>query len=84
MLEKCANPGLAHFLILGADVIPEVDGHDGSFVVLMDDQGESVREHDFLVRDIDVLGLRGPRETSKSNSTNNRMRILPPKRLGCS
>ena len=44
--------GLAGFLVLGADVIPGIDGDDGSFVVFVDQNGETVAEDKFGVGDV--------------------------------
>ena len=36
--KRCAKPVLPADLVLRADVVPDVDGHDGRGVVLGDDQ----------------------------------------------
>ena len=57
MLEQVGEPGLAEFLVLRADVVPDVDGDDGRLAVFMNDQGEPVVEHELFVRDVDFLGM---------------------------
>jgi hypothetical protein len=51
------EPRLPPLLILGADVVPEVHGYDGRFMVLVHDQGEPIIEHELLIGNVDVLGL---------------------------
>ena len=63
VLEEMGEAGLAGALVLGADVVPDVDGDDGRFVVLVDDQGESVFEDEFLVGNIDGAYLGIDRRT---------------------
>ena len=67
VFEQMCEPGFAGLLILGANVVPEVDGHDRRLMVLMHDQSQSVVEHEFLVRDIDVLGLGQPADREHNN-----------------
>jgi hypothetical protein len=38
-------------------MVPNVDGDDGGLVVLVDYDRESVRQDEFLVRDVNGLGL---------------------------
>jgi hypothetical protein len=57
VLEEVREAGLAGLLVLGPDVVPDVDGHDGGLVVFVDDDGEAVVQHEFLERDIDAGGL---------------------------
>ena len=52
VLEEMGETGLAGFFVFGADVIPGVDGDDGSFVVFVDDDGETVGEDEFGVGDV--------------------------------
>ena len=42
VLEQVGEAGLARDLVLGADVVPDVHGHDGREVVLDDDQAQAV------------------------------------------
>jgi hypothetical protein len=74
---------LSGLLVLGADVIPQVDRHDGRFVILMHDHGQSVVENELLVRDIDVLGLRksAGRKGEKQNETNETHDATPQQRV---
>ena len=44
MLEQVREAGLARDLVLGADVVPDVDRHDGREMVLGDDQAQAVGE----------------------------------------
>ena len=77
VLEEVGEAGLALDLVLGADVVPDVDGDDGREVVLGDDQAQAVGQA--LVAEADdgdghaerILGRRwvspdcrpGPRES---------------------
>jgi len=58
VLEKVCEAGLSWLFVLGADAIPQVHGHNGRFVVFVDDQDETVVEHEFLVGNVNILGLR--------------------------
>ena len=42
VLEEVREPGLARLLVLGSDVVPDVDRNDRSEVVLGDDQAQAV------------------------------------------
>ncbi len=42
VLEEVGEAGLAGLLVLGADVVPEVDGHDGRDVVGRHDDAQAV------------------------------------------
>ena len=57
------------FLVRGPDVIPDVDGHDGHAVVLVQDHGEAVRQREHLVGDRDSRGglLRGDRRRRETS-----------------
>ena len=44
VLEEVGEAGLAPDLVLGSDVVPEVDRDDGGQVVLGDDDAQSVVE----------------------------------------
>ncbi len=44
VLEEVGEPGPARLLVLGADVVPDVDGDDGGLVVLVDHQRQPVLE----------------------------------------
>ena len=50
VFEQMGKPGAATTLIARADVIPEVDGHQGHAVVFVHDHGEAVVEHEFFMR----------------------------------
>jgi hypothetical protein len=52
--ESC----LAQLLVIGADMIPDVHGYDGRFMVLVHDQDESIVEHKLLVRNVYIVILR--------------------------
>jgi hypothetical protein len=41
-------------LILAAHVVPDVHGDNGRFVILVYDQSQAVRQHEFLVGNIDL------------------------------
>jgi hypothetical protein len=57
VLEQVRKTGLPGLLVLRAHVIPDVEGHDGGFVILVNDQGETVLEHEFLVGDVNIGSL---------------------------
>ena len=62
VFEEMSETGLAGFLVFGTDVIPGIDGDDGSFVVFVDQNGETVTEDKFGVGDVgdgDGVGLGG-------------------------
>ena len=59
VFEEVGETGLAGFFVFGADVIPGVDGDDGSFVVLVDQDGEAVIEDKFGVRNVGNGDFRG-------------------------
>src|SRR5215472_19130345 len=44
----------ARLLVFRADVIPDVHGDDGRLVVFVDDQRETVVEHEFFKGDVDL------------------------------
>jgi ribulose 1,5-bisphosphate synthetase/thiazole synthase len=56
VFEQVREPGFARPLVFRADVVPDVDGHDGRFVIFVNHQGEAVREDESLEGDIDILG----------------------------
>ena len=51
VLEQVGEAGLAGLLVLGADVVPEVDRHDRRQVVLGDDDAQAVGEAGITERD---------------------------------
>ncbi len=57
VFEEVGEAGLAGLLVFRADVVPDVDGHDGGFVIFVHDDGEAIVEHEFLVGDIHAGGL---------------------------
>ena len=57
VLEQVREAGLAGLLVLGPDVVPNVDGHDGGLMIFVNEHGQAVVEHEFLVRDVDAGGL---------------------------
>jgi hypothetical protein len=65
VFKQVGEPGLAGVFVLRPDVVPDVHGHDGRLVILMDDQGEAISEDEFLERNIDVLGVSYERQESK-------------------
>ncbi len=67
VLEEMGEAGLAGALVLGAHVVPDVDGDDGRLVVLVDDEGESVFQDEFLVGHIDGAYLGVDRRTGDGN-----------------
>ena len=59
VFEQVGEAGLAGFLVLRADVVPDVDGNDRRLVVFMHDQPQPVGQRVFGVRNLDVGGERG-------------------------
>jgi hypothetical protein len=55
MLEEMGKAGPAPLLVLRADVVPDVHGHDGGLVVLVNDHSEAVVENELLERDLYVV-----------------------------
>ena len=55
VLEKMGEAGLSRLLIFRSDVIPGVNGYDRRLVVLMDDHGQPVVEHEALIGNIDFF-----------------------------
>jgi hypothetical protein len=52
VLEQVGEPCVARPFILGSDVIPEVDGHDRTAVVLVQQHVETVGERVLGERDV--------------------------------
>jgi hypothetical protein len=50
------EPRLARAFVLRSDVIPDIYRHDGRFVILVNDERQSVRQNELLKWNIDVLG----------------------------
>jgi len=67
MFEQVREPGLAWLLVLRADVIPDVDGYDGCFMVFMHDQGEPIIQYELLVRNVNIPILRLHKSTGGKN-----------------
>ena len=62
VLEEMGETGVAGFFVLGADMIPGVDGDDGGLVVFVDEDGEAVMENEFGVGNVgdgDGVGFGG-------------------------
>ena len=57
VLEQVGEPGLAGDLVLGADVVPQVDGDDRSEMVFRDDDAQAIIE--VLVAESDLRDGRG-------------------------
>ena len=49
--NRCANPVRPSFLVAGADLVPGIDGHDRSRVILVEDDLEPVRQRVLLELD---------------------------------
>ena len=64
VLEEVGEPGLARLLVLGADVVPEVDGDDRRYPVGRDDDAQSVGERVLAEADVDGAAHRGRRVTA--------------------
>jgi hypothetical protein len=59
VLEEVGETGFAGLLVLRADMIPDVDGDDGGFVVLIDQKREPVLQNEFFVRNVDLFAEVG-------------------------
>ena len=68
VLEEMSEPRFAQLLVLGPDVIPEVDVNHRKLVILVEDHIESVGEREFLERKLrngfvfHLPGVSGQRE----------------------
>ncbi len=60
MFEQVRKAGLAGLLVLRPDVVPHVDRHDRSLVILMDDYRQSVVQYEPRVGNINLFGLATP------------------------
>src|SRR6266436_2333267 len=63
VLEQVREPRAPGPLVLGAHMVPDVDGDDRRLVVLVDEQRQTVFQHETLIRDGDGRGCgraRGP------------------------
>ena len=58
VLEQMSETGAARPLVLGADVIPDIHRDDRRLVILMDDQGQPVGQHEALKGNVEG-GRRG-------------------------
>ena len=56
MFEQVRETGFPGFFVLGANVIPDIHGHDRRLVVFVDDQAQAVVERVFGEVDIDIGG----------------------------
>ncbi|MNE56842.1 hypothetical protein D3C80_1517780 [compost metagenome] len=54
MFEQVGEARTAGRLVLGPHVIPDVDRHDRRLVVLVDDQGQTVRQHHLGEGDVHI------------------------------
>ena len=81
VLEEVREPGLARLLVLGADVVPDVDGDDRREVVLRDDEAQAVGEA--LVGERHGRDRGGRHEVGSRVRTGGRgVRPIVPRRLG--
>ena len=53
VLKQMGKTGLARLLILGTDMIPEIDRHDGCLVILVNDQRQTILENKLSVGNVD-------------------------------
>ena len=79
VLEQVGEAAAPRALVLGAHVVPDVDGRDRRLVVLVDQERESVGQDVALVRDVDRLtgetGRRqGDEEQDREESAHRRAR----------
>ena len=54
VLKQMSKSGFADLLVLRAHVVPDVYRHDRRLVILVDDEGQAVVEHELLERDVDL------------------------------
>ena len=59
MLEEVREAGLAGLLVLGADVVPEVDGHHRREVVGRDDDAQAVGQRVLAEADVGAVAHDG-------------------------
>ena len=64
MLEQVRKPGLPGPLVLGAYVVPDIDGDDGCLVVFVNDQAQPILQDKSLVGNINCGRLRMQHGTS--------------------
>ena len=83
VLEQVREPGLAALLVLRPDVVPDVDRHDGSFVVLVDDDREPVREHELHIRDVNRHVLRRSGQAQRQAGRQGKNQMSPHKGYSC-
>ena len=58
VLEEVREPGLARLLVLAADVVPQVHGHDGGGAIRRDDDAQSVVQAVTLEGDLEHAFLQ--------------------------
>ncbi len=58
MLEQVSEPGAARHLVFRADVIPHINRYDRCLPVFVDDQRQTVVQHELLVGDFEFVGVR--------------------------
>ena len=56
VFEQVRKARLARFFIFRADVVPDVDGHDGRFVIFVHDHAQTVLQDELLVGNVDLVG----------------------------
>ena len=59
MFEEMREPGLALGFVLGADIVPDRDRHDGRLAIGMDDHAQPVGQRELLMRDLHLVHQRG-------------------------
>ncbi len=72
VFKQVREAGFAGLLVLGADVVPDVDGDDRRLVVLVDNQPETVVERVFGVGNFNVGGRRDGSDGHKSKRRDGR------------
>ncbi len=86
MLEQVGKAGLAHRLVLGADVVPHADPDHGRLAVLMDDHRQSIGEAKGLMRDrhlVDQSGDRHRRARHRRRCVRHRRGATVAHRIRC-
>ena len=80
VLEQMGETRLARLFVFGANVIPDVHGHDRRLAILMHNQREPIRQDKFRVRDFNGIRgafLRGERARNKTRQRNCQNNFAP-------
>ena len=58
VFKEMGKSGAAWILIFGSYMIPDIYGHNRRFVVLMDDNPQSVIQHKLRIGNVNITGPR--------------------------